>query len=144
MHLSPSEAGDMVGKSKSAILRAIKNGKLSASKDDGGNYQIDPSELSRRYKILPEAQRASAPSPAPEKKPVHTGLAAQAKALEEKIAIYKEERDRERRTAQDEIDFLRSSLEQEREERRKLTARLLTDERPKAKRGWFGRSKKQA
>ena len=37
-----------VGKSKPTISKAIKDGKLSATKVNGA-YQIDPSELSRVY-----------------------------------------------------------------------------------------------
>lgn len=35
--------------SKSAISRAIKSGRLSATRDDKGQYQIDPAELFRVY-----------------------------------------------------------------------------------------------
>ncbi|MEO1555862.1 MAG: hypothetical protein AAFS01_05490 [Pseudomonadota bacterium] len=141
---SPSEAGEMVGKSKSAILRAIKKGTLSASKDEAGNYQIDPSELSRVYKILPEAQRGAPPSPAKAKQPNPPGLHTQLKAIEEKLAMLKEEREREQRTAQDTIDDLRTRLDRESEERTRLTARLLTDDRPHEKRGLFGLGKRRA
>ena len=45
--LSASQAAKQVGKSVPTITRAIKNGKLSATKTDNGGYQIDPAELFR-------------------------------------------------------------------------------------------------
>ena len=45
MVITLGEASRQTGKSKSAILKAIKNGRLSASKGDTGDWQIDPAEL---------------------------------------------------------------------------------------------------
>jgi hypothetical protein len=42
-------AAKATGKSRTAILRAIKTGKISALKDENGHYQIDPAELFRVY-----------------------------------------------------------------------------------------------
>jgi hypothetical protein len=47
MKLSATQAAEQVGKSIPTITRAIKTGKLSASKRDGGGYDIDPAELFR-------------------------------------------------------------------------------------------------
>jgi hypothetical protein len=43
------QAVEQSKKAKSTVLDAIKNGKLSATKDENGRYQIDPSELFRVY-----------------------------------------------------------------------------------------------
>lgn len=43
------QAVEQSKKAKSTILDAIRNGKLSANKDENGRYQIDPSELFRVY-----------------------------------------------------------------------------------------------
>lgn len=43
------EAATEAGVSKSTIFRAIKSGRLSASRDDDGNFAIDPAELFRVY-----------------------------------------------------------------------------------------------
>lgn len=43
------EAAKATGKSKATISKAIKNGKISASKGENGAYKIDPSELFRVY-----------------------------------------------------------------------------------------------
>ena len=47
--LSPAQAGKLVGKAKSTILRKIESGELSAQKDDKGNWQIQPEELLRVF-----------------------------------------------------------------------------------------------
>lgn len=134
--LSPNDAAKRVGKSKTTILRAIKNGKLSATRDDNGNHQIDPSELARVY-----GGGAVAPVHAPEHVPVRTGADAPGGAVE--IDVLKarleatqktvEDRDRELAHRDSTITDLRHRLdksEQERSEAQtKLTA-LLTDQRP--------------
>ena len=49
MKYSLSEAAKATGKHKTTIQRAIKSGKISASKGDRGLYEIDPSELHRVF-----------------------------------------------------------------------------------------------
>ena len=51
MALSLSQAAKAAGKSKSTINRAIKSGKISATRHDDGSYTIDASELSRAFRI---------------------------------------------------------------------------------------------
>lgn len=50
-------AAKATGKTKTAIAESIKKGRISATKDDFGRYQIDPSELHRVYPPLSEADR---------------------------------------------------------------------------------------
>ncbi|HIF0232377.1 TPA: helix-turn-helix domain-containing protein [Legionella pneumophila] len=50
--LSTREAAEISGFSTRHIQGMIKKGKLSASRDDGGNYLIDKSEF---YRIFPNA-----------------------------------------------------------------------------------------
>ena len=49
MALSLSEAAQHVGHVKSSVLRAIKNGRISAVRDDAGNRQSEPVELFRAF-----------------------------------------------------------------------------------------------
>lgn len=51
--LSLSQAAKLTGKSKSTINRAIKAGKLSATRHEDGSYSIDPAELSRAFDVEP-------------------------------------------------------------------------------------------
>jgi len=52
--LTLGRAARMTGVGKTTISRAIKAGKLSATRHDNGSYEIDPAELSRVYEIDPE------------------------------------------------------------------------------------------
>jgi len=47
--LNLSEAARESGQSKSAIWRAVKSGRLSATRTYTGGYQIDPAELHRAF-----------------------------------------------------------------------------------------------
>lgn len=51
MRYSLSEAAKATGKNKTTIQRAIKSGKISASKGHSGSYEIDPSELHRIFPL---------------------------------------------------------------------------------------------
>jgi len=48
-----SQAAKASGKSKSTLSRAIKTGRLSATRLDDGNFSIDPAELFRAYPGTP-------------------------------------------------------------------------------------------
>ena len=48
MHTLATTAA-VVGRNNTAILRAIKAGKISVTKDENGEWQIDPAELHRIY-----------------------------------------------------------------------------------------------
>lgn len=49
--MSLSEAAKATAQSKSTIWRAIKAGRLSATRTDTGEFQIDPAELHRVFPI---------------------------------------------------------------------------------------------
>lgn len=52
------QAAKATGLSKPTLSDAIKKGRISASKDDFGRYQIDPAELHRVYPpFLPQSVR---------------------------------------------------------------------------------------
>lgn len=65
--LTLTEASKQVGRSKSALLKAIKQGRLSASKSADGSYSVDPSELFRSFSPVltppPEDVEQQAPRP---------------------------------------------------------------------------------
>jgi hypothetical protein len=52
--ISLGQAAKLAGVGKTTLSRAIKAGKLSASRRDDGSYEIDPAELSRVYEIKSE------------------------------------------------------------------------------------------
>ena len=55
--LTLSKAAKETGKSKSTLLKAIRTGRLSASRDDINNWQIDPAELFRVYEANGKSER---------------------------------------------------------------------------------------
>ena len=135
--LTPKEAASRVGKSKATIIRHIKNGKLSADRGDDGGYQIDPSELARAYGVdTGETAREPSHDPVRDTKndtgetPKNATELAVLQAKLDAATKSREERERELHHRDRTIDDLRSRLDTEGEERRKLTA-MLTDQRPK-------------
>jgi excisionase family DNA binding protein len=54
MELTLGQAAKVTGLGKTTLTRAIKRGHLSATRREDGSYAIDPSELSRVYKVTPE------------------------------------------------------------------------------------------
>jgi excisionase family DNA binding protein len=54
--LSLREAAKEAGTSKSTILRAVKAGRLSATRTDDGGYSIEPAEL---FRVYPPESRAT-------------------------------------------------------------------------------------
>lgn len=54
--LSLSAAAKQVGKSKTTLARAVKSGKISATRHADGSYSINPAELARVYPTRPVAR----------------------------------------------------------------------------------------
>lgn len=108
--LSLSQAAKLTGKSKSTINRAIKTGKLSATRHEDGSYSIDPAELSRAFGIEPSdgAKRSDA-------EPDGTRLLERIEALESMLS-------REREISAD--------LKEDRDRWRQQATLLLSDQRP--------------
>jgi hypothetical protein len=84
------QAAKATGKQKSTLLDAIRAGKISATKDEHGHYQIDPAELHRVY---PPTVRTEQDEPSPN--PHQTEL------LEQKIRFLERELSRLEQTAED-------------------------------------------
>lgn len=118
--LSATQAAKAVGKSVPTITRAIKNGKLSAKKLDGGGYEIDPSELFRVWSAVKNDSNET-PSVLDAETPIKDSvLQAKLEVTEQRFA-----------DAQATIEDLRARLDTESAERRQLTAQL-TDQRQSA------------
>ncbi len=120
MPLTLGQAAKAAQVSRTAIQHAIAGGRLSATKDDLGRWQIDLSELRRVYpNVAPNGGASVADSIAPIA-PVET---AELRELRARLA-----------DAHDTIADLRSRLDAEAEERHRLTL-MLTDQRPR--RRWW-------
>ena len=118
------------GKSRSTLIRAIRTGKLSATRDEAGTYLVEPSEL---HRVFP-TDESSMPHDLSDGVPWHADLATMLRAEQDKVAIL-----------QDVVSDLRRRLDAEAEERRRLTM-LLADQRstpptsaplPPAPRRWW-------
>jgi len=110
MTYSVKQAAEATGKTKPTILRAIQKGKISAKKDEPGEWEIDPAELHRVYAPVPED--------------TDTSVSLEVELLREMLA----DKDKQ-------IESLSRRLESADEERRttlrQLTA-ILTDQRAQA------------
>jgi len=123
--LSAKQAAEATGVSKQAILRAIKRGTVSASKDIHGEWTIDAAELFRHYQPLSVVHTNGDASDAA----VHTPDTPSVDALREKVVMLERiinTKDDMIASKDDTIADLRSRLDSEAEERRKL-AMILTD-----------------
>jgi hypothetical protein len=113
MLLPLAEAAELSQVSRSALLKAIKRGKLSAARDDvSGHWRVDAAELTRVYagRSAPDQVKETSGDSA-------AILAEQVRALERLVGVLEGER-----------DDLRRRLDADAEERRRLT-RLLTHQR---------------
>ena len=127
MKYTAGQAAEATGLSTATITRAIKKGRISAIKDDAGAWSIDPSELHRVFPPLATlkgkqetVQRIEIPS---ESLPLQLELEMTRERLKGVEALAAERADQ--------IADLRTRLDAEAAERRRLTA-LLTfqQERP--------------
>jgi hypothetical protein len=91
------------------VLRAIKAGKVSATRDEHGQWQIDPAEMHRVYPPVvstgAEQRRGQRHAPAPQRDRTDELVAA----LREQLADMRTERDRARSDA----DTWRAAFERE-------------------------------
>jgi chromosome segregation ATPase len=116
--------------SKTTIQRAIKSGRLSASRQEDGSYVIDPAELHRAF---PRDGHADGEMKQSVTLNATRELRVEVEMLRERIG----EKDAT-------IEDLRRRLDQREEERRQVQTRLmalLTDQRPApqpaVRRGWW-------
>ena len=115
--MSLKQAAEISGKTKPTVLKAIKSGRLSAVKNDLGQWKIDPAELERVYPPVSVISSKGGEILQHEPASELMGLRAEVRVLGEQL-------EREKETVND----LRRRLDVEGEERRKLTM-ILTDQR---------------
>src|SRR5918998_815691 len=117
MKLSLGQAAKETGLDKSTISRAIKSGRLSAQrKEGGGGYAIDPAEL---FRVFPPAPKEHA-APAGQ-----TASSTDVLLENRELRIKLEAAEARIRDKDEEVHDLRRRLDLEGEERRKLTMMLL-------------------
>jgi excisionase family DNA binding protein len=60
MAITLGEAARLTGLGKTTLARAIKSGRLSATRTDAGSYVIDPAVLSRVFRFPAPTQASGA------------------------------------------------------------------------------------
>ena len=116
--LSLTKAAEEVGISRSALFKAIKNGRVSATKNGKGEFIIDPAELFRVYQPVNKVNVNL-------HQPSQQQDIAKETAETVEITILKQLL----KQVESERDDLRRRLDDEAQERRKLTM-LLTHQPP--------------
>ncbi|SFL44074.1 hypothetical protein [Shimia haliotis] len=114
MKLSANQASKEAGKTKKTILDAIKSGRLSATKNDKGHWEIDPSELERVYPKTgtnhPTETATTPPIENHENRIKIAELEAEVKALRREVERTDMERERERENLSQHIEDMRTAM----------------------------------
>jgi hypothetical protein len=125
--LNLNQAAKTCKKSKAAILEAIRSGRLSAKQNDFKIWEIDPAELFRVYPFEIETDQPTSKSTTKQNRDQPDENQQVTNDLfKEIIEQIEKERTREREQMQTTIDDLRKRLDEESQERKKLTQLLLT------------------
>lgn len=123
-----AEAAKATGTNKTTILRAIKSGKVSGTKDEHGAWHVEPAELHRVY---PPAERSGAGSDATPRyaPPPAAAVEAQISALRDTADLLRAQ-----------LDDIRKDRDHWRDQAQAIT-RQLADARPPAptSRPWWKR-----
>lgn len=120
MVLTLGQAAKEVGLSKPGVLKSIKDGKISAQKNEHGHWQIDPAELFRVY----PPRKPVAPNLEAEFATVNPSSSNEISRLTHEVNLLSERlSDREQRIR--ELTEDRGEIKQEREHWRQQAERLL-------------------
>ena len=122
MQYTLGEAAKATGKSKTTLHRAIKSGKISATRQDDNSYSIDPSEL---HRVFPLVTLEHIPEQLLRNDAEHQSGTAE--ALRMQLETTERERERERQLMQETI----ADLREDRDRWRQQATSLLEDKRPK-------------
>jgi excisionase family DNA binding protein len=118
------EAAKATGKSKATISKAIKSGRISATKDDKGVFRIDPAELHRVYPLTVSHEQEETPLE-PVGNTTNDGLIRELRARLD--AAHERLSDKE---------TVISDLREDRDKWRQQATALLADQRPKSAGFW--------
>lgn len=135
--LSLKQTAEFAGTTKPTILKHMAKGRVSGEKDDNGQWWFDMAELVRAYgepgsRNTSSNGSLSSRNPQDLQQDIPAETVAELATLRTRLQAMEQERERERRDKEATIEDLRTRLDHEAEERRRLTM-LLTDQRPRAK-----------
>jgi len=99
--LTLGQAAKETGVSKPTISKAISKGRLSGTKNEKGEYEIDPSELFRVFPLASKSHVSNLQS----ETPIYTNY------LQRELDVLQEERTRERQQLETTISDLRAERE---------------------------------
>ena len=129
MFYTLGSAAKATGKTKTAIADSVKKGRISATKDSFGRYQIDPAELHRVYPPTSEKDGKDDPQQGLDKTPE---LTAKIMILEVQVKAIGE--------LKDQIAAERDDLRADRDHwRRQATALLTSQQETKPAAGFWKR-----
>lgn len=140
--LSANRAAKEAGVAKKTLLESLTSGRLTATKNDKGHWEIEPAELFRVFPQGGAVQAEKTVSHPPQRTSENSALEIEVKMLREQIERMDKERERERAQLGDQIEVLRAQAERQSADHRQALA-ALTDQREKAteqpKRGLWAR-----
>ena len=125
MQYSANQAAEATGKNVATITRAIKSGKLSATKDTSGAWQIDGAELSRVYPL--RTQSLQIPTMQKDANPPQRDNFIEANALREELAVLRE-RDKLKDTLLENYVAQMADLKEDRDKWRQQATNLLANQ----------------
>ncbi len=127
--LTLNQAAKVAHKSKAAILEAIRSGRLSAKRNELGQWEIDPAEL---FRVYPQNQSGTGDEnrdlPPEENHPTPV-LLEKIASFEERLRAIEAERERERRQLEGQITDLKADRDHWRQQ---ATALLTHQQQPPA------------
>jgi excisionase family DNA binding protein len=85
MALTLAEAAQETGLNRSTVLRAIKSGKISGTRDHNGQWSVEPAEL---FRVFPAAE--AAPKAAPQPAQADVELRVRLQVAEERLSELKQ------------------------------------------------------
>ena len=150
-------AAKATGRGKATIYRAIKSGKISATRHEDGSYTIDPAELHRVFPPVPigtvsttvsdggvrQSETPTETTETPEFAIRNAHLEAEISGLKELMRSYREQTEQMMQMQRNQIDDLRAErdrlLNQVDAAHRLLTHRTTVPEKP-TRRRWFWRA----
>jgi hypothetical protein len=116
------QAAKATGKTKTTIAKSIENGRISAQKNEFGQYQIEPAELHRVYPPRPVEKTPQVDDTRPHKDPE---ILHENERLRAAVEVLKKERDR----LEADLTDARHERDEWREEAKAV--KLLVDQRPR-------------
>lgn len=93
MAYSLKEAAEAAGVGKPAILKSLKNGRISGYKNDKGQWEIDASELHRIYPVNRKEPQTSEQKEPPQESTENRYLEREIELLREQLRDIREDRD---------------------------------------------------